>query len=161
MAALWICGIVGCGSDSDATTSQPSQNTGGDIGLPAPEATEDAPFQLTVTPETTEAGAAVTLSVVGDLSGDWLGGPDVTFDRNIEGAWRSMWMVIDSSAGDLPFELGADKPTPTIPALGLAPDTPLSVATPDSADAGTYRVCRGFIDPKLRSIYLCAPVTLT
>jgi len=130
------------GNDSASTAGEAADGAGGgDAGADTAEEGAAAPVApVGVSPDVADPGTVVRLDVPTDVAF----GPEWTLEREVEGAWRSQFVLVDA---DFAAENGVvlSRPSGAVADgvdLRVTHRDPVPVVIPDAAVPGTYRICQ-------------------
>ena len=143
-AVTAACGSSGSGSSTtggDAAPSTASSSGSDPEGVPARDVTTDAPFRLVALPSHLKVGERLVLRTTGDTSGGWQGGVDTQVDLKVDGAWRTLWWIVDEDFNSVLQPVGGGAEA-TVPAKGVDITADVAFVIPPELAPRQYRFCR-------------------
>ena len=137
-----------------------------DEGLPkgvvAEELSLDVPFTLQLAPTVSGPGGVFSVWANGALSGSWTCNVEANIDREIDGTWRTLWIITDNDHPSDPLRVEDPASGHWAAVVGVTLDRQLLFSVPDDVPVGIYRICRHYVrsTPRDQRAYVCAPLTI-
>ncbi|MGD9795532.1 MAG: hypothetical protein AB7V43_18865 [Acidimicrobiia bacterium] len=161
-AALLAVVVAACSAEGSEGSQLLTPKLGLPRGVVAEELTLDAPFTLEVAPTVSGPGGIFSVWTKGETAGSWMGTIDATIDHEVDGTWRTLWVISENDHPGAPVRVDGDSALRETLGVGVRLDQQLLFSVPGDVPSGIYRVCRRYVlpAPDDKQAYVCAPLTI-